>query len=84
MFIMESSSKQLVKENPSGIQYFTCWSEHMKHSDMVLFEGTIKTANFARNWTHPQSQESVTLTMTIFPVNQGPGRQQVETQDWTE
>ena len=42
MFIMESSSRQLVKENPSGIQYFTCWSEHMKHSDMVLFEETIR------------------------------------------
>ena len=26
----------LVEGNPQGIRYFTCWSEHMKHSDKLL------------------------------------------------
>ena len=37
--------------NQQGIQYFTCWSEHMKYSDKPLLKETMrKTAAFIRNF----------------------------------
>ena len=34
--------KLLVNGNPRGIQYFTCWSEHMKYSDKPLPKETVR------------------------------------------
>ena len=37
------NSRLLVKGNPWGIHFFTCWSEHMKYSDKLL---TIRKISF--------------------------------------
>ena len=44
------NNKLLVKGNPRGIRYFTCWSDHMKYNDKALKDYE-KTAAFAGNWT---------------------------------
>ena len=65
-----SNSKLLVKKNPLGIRYFTCWSEHMKRSDKPLLKKeTIRKLQLLPGIEpHPQRWESTTLTTAPIPL----------------
>ena len=57
-----SNSKLVVKRNPRGIRYFTCWSEYMKHSEKSLLKKIMRKLQlFAENLNHPQRWESTTI-----------------------
>ena len=64
-----SNSKLLVKENSRSIRYFTCWPEHMKHSDKPLLKETMRKLQLLLRFEpHLQRWESTTLTTAPIPL----------------